>query len=234
MTGPGRDFAAFGTQGASPPHGGGPIRHAGADLHEASGVVVLLHGRGASPHDILSLAPEFRAPHLCYLALAAANNSWYPHSFLAGEPANGPSVASAHEVLEACLERLREHGFGPERCVLGGFSQGACLALDHAYKFPRRYGLILAYTGGLIGEPDARFEPQGDLQGTPVDLSAGDADPFVPWPRVERTARVLEAMGASVDLAQYPGLPHTISRTQVERTREHLVRLFGEPDHAGT
>ena len=67
-----------------------------------------------------------------------------------------------------------------------------------------------------------------------MNLSAGDADPFVPWPRVERTARVLEAMGASVDLAQYPGLPHTISRTQVERTREHLVRLFGEPDHAGT
>lgn len=219
-------FQAFGSDGASSPHGGQRILHAGAVLHEARGVVILLHGRGASPEDIISLAPEFRVPELCYLAPAAADNSWYPQSFLAGEAVNGPSVDSAHRVIEELLDQLAQHGFGSERCVVGGFSQGACLGLDHAYRFPRHYGLILAYTGGLIGEPNRVFEPSGDLQGTPIDLSAGDHDPHVPWARVQQSAHVLERMGASVDLVQYPGLPHTITRTQVERTREHLLRVL--------
>ncbi len=213
-------FKSFGSEGALPPHGGQRILHAGAPLDQAGGVVLLLHGRGASPEDIISLAPEFRLPELCYLAPAAANDSWYPQSFLAGEAINGAAVASAHNVIEVLLERLAERGFGAERCVVGGFSQGACLGLDHAYRFPRRYGLILAYTGGLIGDANALFEPRGDLEGTPIDLSAGDHDPHVPWTRVEQSARVLEGMGAGVDLVQYPGLPHTISRTQVERVLE--------------
>lgn len=222
-----QQFLTFGTQDALPPHAGQRILQAGAPLDRAKGVVILLHGRGASPEDIIGLATELQAPQLCFLAPAAAESSWYPQSFLAGDSINGAHVASAHSVIEALFDQLGNHGFGPERCVLGGFSQGACLSLDHAFRFPRRYGLILAYTGGLIGEPSAMFEPRGDLAGTPIDLSAGDNDPFVPWQRVEQSARVLNAMGAAVDLVQYTRLPHTISRTQVERTRRALLEHLG-------
>ena len=141
-----QQFLTYGTQDALPPHAGQRILQAGAPLDRAKGVVILLHGRGASPEDIIGLATELQAPQLCFLAPAAAANSWYPQSFLAGESINGAHVASAHSVIEALFDQLGKHGLGPERCVLGGFSQGACLSLDHAFRFPRRYGLILAYT----------------------------------------------------------------------------------------
>jgi phospholipase/carboxylesterase len=41
----------------SDPHKDGEIYRYGAPLEEADGVVILLHGRGASARDILGLAP---------------------------------------------------------------------------------------------------------------------------------------------------------------------------------
>jgi len=189
-------------------------------------VMILLHGRGAGPLDIISLADAFDLPGICYLAPAAAKDSWYPQLFTSPLELNVAAVESAHTLIEALLTQLTELGFPPDRCVLGGFSQGACLATDHAFRYPRRYGLIVGYSGGLIGGPDHTFEPTGDLKMTPVELSCGDNDPFIPWPRVEQTAHVLVTMNAGVTLEQYPGLPHSISRTQVEKTKVRLRALI--------
>ena len=65
------------------PHKDAPVRRAGKALDKASGAVILLHGRGGSAEDILSLASELYLPDLAYLAPQAAQNSWYPNSFLA-------------------------------------------------------------------------------------------------------------------------------------------------------
>ena len=43
--------------------------------------MILLHGRGASAEDILSLAQAFAQPEIAYFAPQAAGHSWYPHSF---------------------------------------------------------------------------------------------------------------------------------------------------------
>ncbi|UYV13781.1 MAG: dienelactone hydrolase family protein [Phycisphaera sp.] len=216
----------FDTSQCPPPHGGQRILHAGAAVADAKIVMILLHGRGAGPHDIISVAEAYDLPGVCYLAPGAADDSWYPQLFTSPLEANAAAVESAHALIEALLGLLAEEGFPPERCVLGGFSQGACLASDHAFRYPRRYGLIVGYSGGLIGGLDHAFEPQGDLEGTPVELSCGDADPFIPWPRVEQTAEVLTAMSAEVELEKYPGLPHSISRTQVDKTTVRLQALI--------
>lgn len=221
-----RETTEFDTSHCPPPHGGQPILHAGAAIADAKIVMILLHGRGAGPLDIISLAEAYDLPGICYLAPAADEDSWYPQLFTSPLEGNAESVDSAHALIEALLDLLNERGFPPQRCVLGGFSQGACLASDHAFRYPRRYGLITGYSGGLIGGLDHAFEPAGDLEGTPVELSCGDDDPFIPWPRVEQTAHVLAAMNADVTLEQYPGLPHSISRTQVEKTKVRLRALI--------
>jgi dienelactone hydrolase len=84
-----------------------------------------------------------------------------------------------------------------------GFSQGACLATEYVARHPRHYGAVVAFTGGLIGRPDAELHHHGKLTGTTVLLSSGDPDPHAPWPRVEATAKELTAMGATVQLIRY-------------------------------
>ena len=55
---------------------------AGAPVSQARVGVVLVHGRGASAADILSLAAEFQQPAAAYWAPQAANNTWYPYRFM--------------------------------------------------------------------------------------------------------------------------------------------------------
>lgn len=232
-----REIDTFDTSLELPPHAGQRILHAGAEPEDASIAMILLHGRGSTPEDIISLADGYDLPGVCYLAPAAAGpaytlpgqepgGSWYPQPFTVDLEKNRDHFDSAHAVLESLLSHLSKLGLTPERCVLGGFSQGACLATNHAYQFPRRYGLIVGYSGGLPGKTKHVFHPHGDLEGTPVELSCGDRDIHIPWKRVEQTAEVLTAMNADVTLEQYPGLPHSVSRTQVDKTTERLQALL--------
>ncbi|MFI4882170.1 MAG: alpha/beta hydrolase [Phycisphaerales bacterium JB064] len=207
-------------------HAGQRVLMSGVPLAEARVAMVMLHGRGASPEDILSLASAYEVGQVCFVAPAAAGNSWYPGRFDEGDKYNGPYVDSAFSIIEGVLSHLAKHDLPPERCVLGGFSQGACLAVTHAAMYPRRYGLIVAYSGALIGKSSVPFQPHGSLEGTPVDISGGGADYMVPWRNIDQTARVLRAMDAEVFAEQYPEQPHTVSRAQVDATREHLERLI--------
>ena len=81
------------------PHAGQPVIEAGVPLGQAPAAVIMVHGRGAGPADILGLVPVLARPNLSYLAPAAANHTWYPNSFLADIASNEPGISSAMEVL---------------------------------------------------------------------------------------------------------------------------------------
>lgn len=205
-----------------------PVYSAGQAVSSARLVVLMLHGRGGSAHDILSMVPHIEMPGVAFIAPQAAGNAWYPSSFLAPDPVNAEGVASAHAVIEQLLDALEVNGITRDRCALLGFSQGACLAVDHAYRYPRRYAFVAGLTGGVIGPPNASFMPKGSLWQTPVFLGASDPDAHVPWARVEQSARVLEEMGASVDLVRYPGAPHAILPDQLDRASRLISHSLTE------
>jgi phospholipase/carboxylesterase len=205
------------------PHRDQPILRAGVPLSEASGVIVLLHGRGASAEDILSLGETLGEPQFAYLAPQAANHTWYPNSFLVPRQQNEPYLSSALRKAQATLQLATAAGVPFDRIVISGFSQGACLATEFVATYPLRYGGLIAFTGGLIGPLDADITHKGDLAGTPIFLGSGDPDPHVPWQRVQQSADILKQMGADVTLRRYPGMPHTISPDEIEAARQ-LVR----------
>lgn len=214
------DDDRFGTGGAALPHGGGPVLVAAGT--PAAPAAIFLHGRGGSAEDILSLAEPLELGSWTRLAPQAAGRSWYPRSFLSPREANQPGLDSAHAVIESLMARLAALGTPAERVALIGFSQGACLALDHACRFPRRYRAVVAFTGGLIGDAREPFAGAGALASTPISLSAGDPDPHVPWQRVEASARHLTELGALVSLDRYPGAPHAVLPQAIARAKEVL------------
>jgi predicted esterase len=202
---------------AAGPHAGQPPLTAGPPAAEASAALVLVHGRGGSPEDILGLADVLERPGLAVIAPRAAGRTWYPQSFMAPVAANEPGRSSGLSVLDATLEDLAAAGIPPERVLLAGFSQGACLTLELVARHPRRYAAVAARTGGLIGAPGELVGYRGSLAGTPVLLTSGDPDPHVPWSRVEETAAILTDLGAEIDLHRYPGRPHTVSPDELRR-----------------
>jgi predicted esterase len=208
------------------PHGNQPVRHLGAPLAEATGAIVLLHGRGGSADDILRLAQPLRGEGLAYLAPQAAGNTWYPNSFLAPRESNEPYLSSALRKVGSVVAELESAGIERDRILITGFSQGACLATEFVASNPARYAGLIAFTGGLIGPPDASLHHEGSLAGTRALFLSGDPDPHVPWQRVQASATELERMGAVITARRYPGRPHTITAEEVELARILVREAF--------
>ena len=208
------------------PHKEGRVHRFGAALEEAAGVVILLHGRGGSAEDILSLAEAMYNPRVAYLAPQAAGSTWYPNSFLALRETNEPWLSSALRKVESVLDLAIAVGIPRERVVIGGFSQGACLSTEFIATHPERYAGLIALTGGLIGPLGSNVTHTGDLEGMPAFFGSGDPDPHVPWSRVQESADVLTAMGAKVTVRRYPGRPHTVSQEELEFGRRLLQDAF--------
>ena len=202
------------------PHRDQRVLTGGRKLSEAAAAVILLHGRGASAEDILALGAEFNRRDLAFFAPQAAGNSWYPYSFLAPVEHNEPWLTSALKKIQTLVNEISGGGVTREKIAIAGFSQGACLATEFVARNASKYAGLIAFTGGLIGPPGTEFRYPGNLAGTPAFLGAGDPDPHVPWERVEESASVLSAMGAEVTLRRYPGMPHTVSRREIEEARQ--------------
>jgi phospholipase/carboxylesterase len=205
------------------PHAESPVLWSGEPVLSATGALILLHGRGASAEDILSLASEIGHQGLAYVAPHAFRSAWYPLSFLAPRSENEPWLSSALRKVQSVLDSVRDAGIPAERTFLCGFSQGACLATEFVAEHPKRYGGLVAFTGGLVGPLNAHFEFEGNLAEMPALFGSGDPDPHVPWSRVEQSAAILSGMGAVVVLRKYPGRLHTVSRDEIELARE-LIR----------
>ena len=214
------------TGDAPHPHGDESPLMAGAPLEQATGAIVALHGRGASAEDIIALAREVAPTGVTILAPQAAGNTWYPYRFIEPRERNEPFLSSALRTVTDLMTRLTEQGISPERTALLGFSQGACLALEAAARYPRRYAGVVAFSGGLIGPPGMPFDFDGSLQGTPVFIGSSDVDPHVPLERVDESAEALERLGAAVEARIYPGMGHTVNRDELEAARTKLDEAF--------
>ncbi len=205
-----------------------PVLTSGRKLGEAAGAVILLHGRGGSAEDILTLRGEFDQPELAYIAPQAAGHTWYPYSFLAPIRQNEPWLTSALNNLGTMVQDVVDAGIAREKIVIAGFSQGACLASEFVARNPSRYGGLIAFSGGLIGPPGTEFRYSGNLSGTPVFFGGVDPDPHVPWQRVQESASVLSSLGGEVILRRYPGMPHTIVPQEIEEARSLLAGAFAQ------
>lgn len=197
-------------------HGGQVIRHAGAPLDDARLAMILVHGRGSTADGILGLSVELASDGVAFLAPEATGRSWYPFTFLAPLAHNEPGLSSALRLLDELVADLGARGIPPARIVIGGFSQGACLALEFAARHPRRYAAIVAFSGGLIGPPGTPRDYSGTLDGTPVFIGCSDIDTHVPVERVRESAEVFRRMGAVVDERIYPGMGHTINQDELQ------------------
>jgi predicted esterase len=208
------------------PHQGQPIRIAGEPVSRARAALLMVHGRGATAEDILSLAHEFDQPGFAYLAPQAAGNTWYPNRFLVPLAENEPWLSSALALVGDVLAQIVNAGIARERVMLLGFSQGACLALEFAARNARRYGGLVGLSGALIGPEDTPRDYPGSLAGTPVFLGCSDVDFHVPKERVGETAEVLRRLGGEVSERLYPNMDHTINQDEIDFVRGMMQRLL--------
>lgn len=199
------------------------IIFAGKKLHEAKKALIMLHGRGASAEDILRLTHYLAVEDFAIVAPQATNYTWYPYSFLVPRKQNEPWLTSALDLLTDEVGNIISNGIKAENIFFTGFSQGACLTLEFVTRKAQKWGGVIAFTGGLIGDKIDPTLYSGDFQGTPVFIGTSNPDPHVPVDRVRETTALLEKMNAKVTEKIYPNMGHTINEDEIEQANKLIL-----------
>lgn len=192
------------------------IKTAGIPLNQAEKALIMIHGRGGSAQDILSLSQHLNVKDYALLAPQALNHSWYPFSFIAPVEQNEPWLSSALEMVEETVKAVVNSGIKPENIYFFGFSQGACLTLEFLARNAQKFGGAAAIIGGVIGDKINRENYKGDFAGTPVFLGTSNPDFHVPVERVYATANILREMNAEVTEKVYANFGHSINEEEIE------------------
>lgn len=208
------------------PHQGQRVYTAGQPLAEAKTAMILVHGRGATAPSILELSSLLSHPDMAYLAPQAQGNTWYPYSFLSPISQNEPGITSGLQAVADVVAQVEAAGIATDKIIIGGFSQGACLASEFVVRNPKRYGGLLVFSGGVIGPLGMERHDTGSLEGTPVFMGCSDVDPHIPLERFNETAELLTQLDAQVNKKIYPGLAHTIIQAEIDEAMKIVAKVI--------
>jgi phospholipase/carboxylesterase len=200
------------------------LKYAGKPLDQAKKVAIMIHGRGATAESILSLSDHLNLDEFALIAPQAPGNTWYPYSFMAPDQSNQPSFSESLNTIDEILRDLTKKGFTSEKIYFIGFSQGACLSLEYASQHAQKFGAVIAFTGGLIGEKFNPSKYSGDFKNTPVFIGSSHRDVHVPLSRIEESAAQIQKMGAHMKTMIFQDTQHTIRQEEVDWVNVHILR----------
>jgi phospholipase/carboxylesterase len=105
--------------------------------------------------------------------------------------------------------------------------------VEYAARNARRFGGIVALSGGLIGAMVDTSLYRGDLKGTPVFLGCSDNDPHIPQQRVKETAQAMQELGGDVTMRFYIGMGHAINQDVLDYVRGMMAQMGMVSPQAG-
>lgn len=194
------------------------------NVNDPKKALIMIHGRGGSAQDIMGLAEYLKVDNYLLLGPEADQNTWYPHSFIAPIISNQPNLDIALALIGEAVQIATEKGIDNENIYFLGFSQGACLTLEYTSRNAKKYGGVVAFTGGLIGEKLHADHYAGDFEGTNVFIGTSDPDFHVPVERVQESSKLMRSLGAQVEEKIYPNMGHTISQDEIKIVNETIFK----------
>jgi len=197
---------------------------AGIALDKANKVAIMIHGRGATAESIMSLKNHLNLDDFALIAPQASGNTWYPYSFMAPDATNEPAFSKAFKTIDEIVNDLKSKGFTTDQIFLIGFSQGACLSLEYATQNAQKYGGVVAFTGGLIGENINPDKYKGDFNGTKVFIGSSQRDMHVPLFRIEDSAELIKERGGNIKTLIFKDSEHTIRKEEVDWVNENILK----------
>lgn len=212
----------------------GPVL-APANGAAAKKLVILLHGYGSDGQDLIGLGQYWanafphvgffapNAPHQC--GMNPMGYEWFPLNVERIGADYSRGAESAYPMVrDYVLARTEEAGLTLGDVVLGGFSQGAMMALYTGIRFEVPLAGILAFSGKMVDVDQAANVIKSK---PPVCLVHGEVDDVVPLAGSLDAAVALETQGFDVRLKKSPGTGHGISMDGLEFAGEFLSNQLG-------
>ena len=174
--------------------------------------LILLHGWGASAHDLLGLAPmihEGRALVLCpqgpvVVPFGAGERGygWFPLN--PGLPPNPEEFRHGAALLRRFVEQARgRYPIDPEAVVVGGFSQGGSMAYELALRDAAHYSGVMGLSTWLpapLVDDLPRLPEQREL---PVLMIHGTTDQVIDVERARESREALRQFGVGITYREF-------------------------------
>lgn len=176
---------------------------------------IFVHGRNQLPEEMeAAVIRRLSAPDVAFALPRAEGKTWY--NARAIDRLNDTTRAELGVSLDGLARAISDlRAMAPGRpLVLAGFSQGACLSLEHAFTGQAAPDAVAAFTGCRVGQlTDDR--PSQLPPGLPVYLSAGSTDPWIPVWAFAEAASELGQSGARLRCDVFPERPHEVSFAEI-------------------
>ncbi len=205
--------------------------------------LVLFHGYGANCHDLYPLHREVRlrgevqwtfpnGPLEIEIAPGFSGRAWFPIDVQEHERAqrlgqqvdySQKSSARMHSARDKALSMLKELNCPLDRLVLGGFSQGAMLAMELTLSLPQPPLGVVLLSGTLVDQPNWSGKAK-HFPGLRFFQSHGKRDPILPHEGAQKLEGVLKASGWEGELVSFNG-GHEIPFTVLQSLSDFLQSL---------
>jgi thioredoxin len=207
---------------------------------QAARVLLLVHGYGADERDLGGLLP-YLDPEGRFLTVlprgpvaAPPGFAWYDIAGLSGQgaAADVTLLDSLQELDDLLDEVCAEHDKPRAEAIVGGFSQGAALAVALAYRTSERShpAAVLAMSG-YLPEVEGLDYDWDAAPSIPALVQHGTDDPLIQVERGRGLAKELEEHGAPVTFRDYP-MEHQVALESVQDAHTWLLAVTaGEQPH---
>ena len=206
---------------------------------DATHVFVWLHGLGDTGHgheaavNALPLpdsaSVRFILPHAPPRPVTVNSGTimpaWYDIRSIGGEDHDVGGIRLAADNVSLFIDRELDRGVPSDRIGICGFSQGGCVALQIALRYPDPLVACVGLSTYVADTESLHDEAAEANRELPVFLGHGMRDPMVPVAAMHHTRRVLEREGHEVTCGSYP-MAHEICPEELADVGEWLRPLL--------
>ncbi len=190
-------------------------------------VLILLHGYGSNENDLLSLASSIDKKFLVFSlrapVTAGRGYCWFPIDFLQDKTFRYDyTVAgtSREAIMNFVSNACRAYKADSTQVFLLGFSQGAIMSYDIAFKHPQKIKGVVALSGLLMPQTES-FATTDKFKRCKFFIAHGMQDDVISYMNGGSAAAAIKKKGAPVEFKSYSAA-HTITPEELTDVKKWL------------
>lgn len=206
----------------------------------AEKTIIWLHGLGADGSDFVPAVAElglpehfnvrFIFPNAPIMPITINNGytmrAWYDITTLSFSQTDREGINTSIQHIEQLVDYEKERGISSENILLGGFSQGAVIALMTGLQCSQTLGGILALSGYLpLTTNEIASGATGKNKNTPIFMAHGMEDAIVPYALGKAAYAELTNAGYPARWHSYP-IGHTVSAPEILEISQWMQKIW--------
>ncbi|TVT88906.1 alpha/beta hydrolase [Pseudomonas sp. RGB] len=194
-------------------------------------LVIFLHGFGSNEEDLFGIKDALPSTWTYLSARAPMPVDPQGYRWFTKTPGDGDYNGETADLQRSAAliedfvgKATAKYHTQSDRVFLVGFSQGAIMSYEVGLRKPALVRGIAALSGSVLPVLKAELKPSESLGKLAIFIGHGTLDQALPYASATQANEVLVGLGLTPEFHGYPGMPHTVSETEVQDLQAWLEK----------